>query len=334
MNIQFYANLLGVEDVRLQDFTPHRKAVPMPAGAFSRSLSSASLASSKAGKGSAGNVVARVGTAMASLLLQISNSTNLDERRNLALSFREKVLDALREAGHSVRAAGSPDKIIVNGKLYDIIRSLNSPGSPVAAQFLPITENDQPNRSASGSISGIVFSVGRANGDLIAKINASSTLDERRQFCAELRDLVIAALRASGHAAEDIGKPDKIVVDGTLYDIIRAANGLGMQTAVQLLNLGPYGNGVLGDPRFAIFSAGAGGGELLSQISDSSVLEERRSLAAQLQGMVVSALRSAGFSAEACESPDKLVLNGVTYDFIRDLNCPGATAQLQAHRVA
>lgn len=283
-------------------------------------------------------IVSRVAVDLAGLLGQISNSTDLAQRRALALSFREKVIQALQQAGYSAGGAGSPDKIVVEGRTYDIISSLNTPGTRVSAQWLLVTGGTTNNTTgATRSVADVVFTTGKQQSALIQQISSAVTMEERLGLATQFRDKVIDALKAAGHSAQDLGKPDKISVNGVPYDILRAVNALGMNTAVQLLPIvelmggsAPGGGSIpTGDPRAAILAAGAAHGGLFSQISSSSNLEERRAIGTQLQALVVEALSGAGYTAEATDSPDKIIVNGQMYDFIRSLNSPGTQSALQ-----
>lgn len=327
------ANLLGVETLRPLDPVSRRGAGRAWTAAAAPALDEAvsvSLSSDATG-GNPAEVVARVGREMALLLNQISSSSDLEERRSLALTFRASVIEALQAAGHVAEAGSSPDKIVVNGQVFDIIGSLNRPGSPASAQFLRVydTGYDAGGGSASGSIKEVVFAAGRERQDLLDKMNSATTEAEKTRWGQELRDYIIEALNNAGHSAFEVGKTDKIVINGIVYDILRAANGMGGSSAVQLLELKPFGESVLSDARKAIVNAGAANSALLSQISASSDMAERRTIAEQLRELVLAALRSAGFGAEAHADPDKLVVDGITYDFIKGLNSPGV-AQFQA----
>lgn len=198
--------------------------------------------------------------------------------------------------------------------------------------------------SPSGPAKEVLFETGRKNSELVSKINNATTLDERMDYVFQLRDVMLDALNAAGHSAYEYGKADKIVVNGNLIDIFKASNGVGMNTEVQWLDHGPAinhgigpgssgGSSGGGDFTSAIFAAGAEGASTLSQISNSVNLEERRELAVDFQNMMVSALKAQGFNAEVHTDPDKISINGVTFDVIRSLNTPGAHASLQALRV-
>lgn len=71
------------------------------------------------------------------MLMQIRNSQNLDEQRQLAQSIRTKIIDDLNGKGYNSSAVfGSADKITVNGNTYDFIRGLGSDGSQTQFQAL------------------------------------------------------------------------------------------------------------------------------------------------------------------------------------------------------
>ena len=321
----FAANLLGVDS----GYYPHVSYQPRGfQGSVAMSTASGgpwASVESKTLATSALSVVSNVALEMSALLARISGSENLAQRRELALNFRQTVVQALQDAGFAAAPGGSPDKIVVDGRTYDIISSLNSPGTPVSYQFLEVT-----GVGGGGSAAGIVFAVGSEEAGLLDRISNAATIEERLQLGVQFRDKVIEALRAAGHEAADLGKPDKISIDGVAYDILRSINGLGTRTAVQMLRIGGLeGAGDQSDPRAAILAAGGKHQWIINEISASNSLDERRSLAMELQAIVVEALRAMGFTAQATDSPDKLVVNGTTYDFIRSLNSPGTMSALQ-----
>jgi hypothetical protein len=187
----------------------------------------------------------------------------------------------------------------------------------------------------TSSISEIVFSTGNSNAELITKINNANTVDERLGYAAELRDKIVTALNNAGYTATAADSADKLTVDGKTYDVIKASKGIGRNTAVQLLEV-PEGSGASDDSNNivdAIFKAGESGMSLLRQISSSFNVTERQHLASQIQQMMVDYLNANGHTASTTDSPDKIVVDGTTYDFIRGLNAPGQQAQYQAMKV-
>ena len=196
------------------------------------------------------------------------------------------------------------------------------------------------------SIHDIVMSAGKRYADLLASVNSSTGYEERLGHVQQLTDAIAADLNAAGYSAYVTGSPDKVVIDGTLYDIVFASKGVGETARMQMLNDGPAaahgiaapsdGSGVAMDVGSAIFHAGATEGSiasLLSNISASNDVGQRRSLAAQVQSAIVGVLSGLGFDASALSSPDKITVNGSTYDIIRALNDPNANVNLQAIRV-
>jgi flagellar hook-basal body complex protein FliE len=187
----------------------------------------------------------------------------------------------------------------------------------------------------TSSISEIVFSTGYSNTELITKINNANTIDERLGYAAELRDKIVSALNNAGYTATAADSADKLIVDGKTYDVIKASKGIGRNTAIQLLEV-PEGSGASGNSNSvvdAIFKAGETGISLLRQLSSSFNVTERHHLASQIQQMMVDYLNGNGYTASTTDSPDKIVVNGTTYDFIRGLNAPGQRAQYQAMKV-
>ena len=177
----------------------------------------------------------------------------------------------------------------------------------------------------------VVYAAGHANNELLGKINSSTTLEERLGYVTQLRDKIITALREAGHTAHDIGRPDKISINGTLYDVVRASKGLGMEAKVQFLEIPPAAAST--DMADAIFTAGGKGIELLQKISNSSDLAQRRQWAVQFRDQLVEQLNANGYTASAGNSPDNIIVNGVTYDIIRNLNAAGSTVRFQAMKV-
>jgi flagellar hook-basal body complex protein FliE len=184
--------------------------------------------------------------------------------------------------------------------------------------------NDVIDSPAISTAEDIVFRTGNANSDLIQKINSATSVSERLGFATELRDKIIEALKAEGHTAYDIGKADKISIDGTLYDVIKASRGLGMDSRVQFMKVPPATPEDM--VKEAIYTSGEDTMDMMSQISGKSDASGRRMLAAQFRDGLVAKLNTAGYTASAGSSPDKIVVNGQTYDIIRNLNSPGSNA--------
>lgn len=236
--------------------------------------------------------------------------------------------------------------------LPDTPGSPSAPGSPdiygnsfaEALGQASSDKGDADQQSFAASPREVVFSTANANQDLIEKINNAQTVDERLGYVDQLRDIIVSALNSSGHDAYSYGKHDKIVINDVLYDIFYASNGVGMDTRIQMLDHGPAhlhgiyppgsngGGGTDSGTNLvaAIFNAGSSALNLISQISSSTDLQERRQLGGQFIDHMVQTLNGKGYSAEAHGDPDKIVINGTTFDVIRSLNSPGRQANLQA----
>jgi hypothetical protein len=197
------------------------------------------------------------------------------------------------------------------------------------------TEDETTTSAPTSSISEVVFSTGYSNTELLSRINNANTIDERLGYAAELRDKIVTALNNAGYTAAAAESADKLTVDGKTYDVIKASKGIGRNTAIQLLEVetgagaASHSNSVVD----AIFKAGESGLSLLRQISASFSVSERKHLASQIQQMMVDHLNANGYTASTTDSPDKIVVDGVTYDVIRGLNAPGQQAQYQAMKV-
>lgn len=223
-------------------------------------------------------------------------------------------------------------------RVSDPIKSSQAPDDETDTESTDPTDPTNNDNSVSttptSSISEVVFSTGYSNTELLSKINNANTIDERLGYAAELRDKIVAALNNAGYTAAAAESADKLTVDGKTYDVIKASKGIGRDTAIQLLEVeegaGTASNSSVVD---AIFKAGESGLSLLRQLSASFTVSERKHLAAQIQQMMVDHLNANGYTASITDSPDKIVVDGVTYDVIRGLNAPGQQAQYQAMKV-
>jgi hypothetical protein len=351
MSSEFLANILGINS----------KANLLNTGMAGLHGSSANgtatgnfeevLAATVSGQSPA-QIVQNVGSSMASILAAISSSYDMTERENLALNYRDAVLQALESNGVNAEAGAEADKITIGGTTYDILRSLNTPGASVAAQLLEVVSG-APGTASGGQKTAeeVVRSTAAANGELLKKFNEATTVEERLAHAEELRDLIVSALNSSGHSAYSYGKIDKIVINGNLFDIFRDLDAVGTPTAIQMMDFGPASDHGITPPAgmktastntaspygaehsSAIFAAGASVADILKQISASSDAEERTALAQQFQQSVVQALNGMGFNATALDEADKISVNGIGYDIIRSLNAPGEAAYFQALRL-
>ncbi|MCP4216636.1 MAG: hypothetical protein GY765_18435 [bacterium] len=184
------------------------------------------------------------------------------------------------------------------------------------------------------SLREVIFATGDANADLLSQINNAITTDERLGYVTELRDKIVSALREEGYTTETTADLDKITIDGELYDVVRKYRTPGRIAKVQALhqeaNPATFaGGGSGGGVEDAILKATEDGMNLLLQIRGSQSSSEQENLAAMIQDMVVTNLKEQGYEASALSSPDKITVNGTTYDFIRGLGSDGANTQFQ-----
>ncbi len=181
--------------------------------------------------------------------------------------------------------------------------------------------------SSTVTASDIVYLTGNSNADLIQQINSAGTIEKRLEYSVQLRDKIISALKEAGHTAYDIGKPDKISIDGNLVDVIKSSRTLGKEAKIQYMEVGAS---VAADSvTNAIFAAGENEQNLIPQISKETNPTQRRLLAAQFRDQIVVNLKENGYDASAGTSPDKIEVNGTTYDIIRSLNSIGSNAFFQ-----
>ncbi|MCP5103758.1 MAG: hypothetical protein GY950_10290 [bacterium] len=238
---------------------------------------------------------------------------------------------SLMEAIEAAAAGEDTGSIISNPAEHQALSALYQ---NAMLQAITGTAADSPD-SPTASIADVVFSTGSAHTELLSKINNSDTIAERLSNSAELRDKIVLALNGAGYTANALDSADKISVNGQIYDVIKASKGLGRNAKVQLLEV-TEGSGTTnsgGGAAEAIFKAGESGIGLLRQISASFNGTERKNLAAQIQQMMVDNLNANGYTASTHDSPDKIIINGETYDYIQGLNAVGQQAQFQAMKV-
>ncbi len=250
---------------------------------------------------------------------------------SLSRIFKDSVIKSMTGYPKTEENNGVMDTASQNNDDSSVIGTENTNPTDIVSDII-----GEQNSTPSRSISDVVFSTANANKDLLNKINSANTIAERTQLAGQLRDEIVTALQNAGYTAEAANKTDKITVNGTMYDVIKASKGLGREAKVQLLEVNPETATVSdrsnGEAE-AIFKAGEAGINLLRQLSTSHNVSERRHLAAQAQHLMVEHLNANGYTASAGSSPDKITINGTTYDFIRGLNSPGKMAQFQALKV-
>lgn len=69
------------------------------------------------------------------LIDRINKAATLGERRDAGAELTSSIVAYLNQMGYSAQTTDSADKIIVNGQTYDIIRALNSLGTPIRFQL-------------------------------------------------------------------------------------------------------------------------------------------------------------------------------------------------------
>ncbi len=184
----------------------------------------------------------------------------------------------------------------------------------------------------SGSPRQIVMAIGQANSELLQKINGSTSVDERLGYVSQLRDNIITGLRSAGYKVEAAESPDSIYVNGELRDVVRKYRTPGRIAKVQYHRVRERNVDAANTEnqrvKNAIFKASESGVNLLMKLRSSHSASEQKHLASMIQGLMVDHLNSNGFSASTTNSPDKIVVNGTTYDFIRGYG--GENAQFSA----
>jgi len=255
-----------------------------------------------------------------------STSSDITEKSGQEMIQRRSLVDAYIEAQlTSFRLRSENSDLLSNDySLEDTEKSQDSLSSQSA-----VLDGTQKGTS---SAEAIVMAAGWENADLIGKINTSTTIEDRLAYSIQLRDKIIDALREAGYTAYDIGKPDKISIDGSIYDVIKASRGLGRQTGVQFL---PVEASIASDSHTdAIFAAGESLQNLLPEISATHDPDERQQLALEFRQQLLDQLNANGYSATAHSSTDKIVVDGKVYDILRNLNSPGRAVLFQAARVS
>jgi hypothetical protein len=277
--------------------------------------------------------------------MQISQAASISERENLASQYRKGMIAELNASGFKASEHRDTDKLTVDGALYDILGALSDVGKPATPQFVSTEQtHGQPDdqttpSSPTRSAEEVVYSSAASNQHIIDNINNAKTLDERISHVDQLRIAIEKDLNAAGHNAYSFGGHDKLVINGSVYDLLFASKAVGVDTRIQMLYDGPPPGGSeptpgTDNPVSAIFSFGGSLSNIINQISQSFDLEQRRELGAQFQNQLVTSMQNAGMDASAHADPDKIIISGKIYDVIQSLNAPGHTARLQAMRIA
>lgn len=208
--------------------------------------------------GALNEVVVTMGAQHHDLIAAISNSSALDERLQHAREFRSKVGDALTQSGHQVSMHADADKLVVNGRVVDILSSLYSPGRSTAVQVLDLGAHDPSasvradlntrdpgvNAGMETRVNAVLDAVKNSSAGkaALSALSSAPDLPTRRPHANAFNRLVIAEINAlQGLSARDGNGKDKIYIrDGNgaerYYDLIRNADGPGTAT-VHLLHL-------------------------------------------------------------------------------------------------
>lgn len=240
------------------------------------------------------------------------------QRPTLDKLYKDIMLAGLRRREEEANESGeiTEEDLLMDSLILDDTDSGNTSSIGVV--------DSNVSTSPSISIRDIVLQAGAANADLVQKINDAATIDERLNYSVQLRDKIIQALKDSGHTAYEIGKPDKISIDGSIYDVIKASRGMGRRSAVQFMEV--TATNQPDSVTQAIFEAGEKHQNMLSHVSGTSDVSQRRALGTQFRDQIIANLKDQGYDVSAGTSPDKITVNGMTYDIIRGLNATGTQA--------
>ncbi len=74
----------------------------------------------------------------ANLLSQINATSDLGQRKTLALELRQIIINSLNNSGFTATEGYDADQITVDGKTYDFIRNLYKPGETASLQALKV----------------------------------------------------------------------------------------------------------------------------------------------------------------------------------------------------
>jgi hypothetical protein len=218
------------------------------------------------------------------------------------------------------------------------LRAISQLGSSSATDdsFAGVLAAAMSQSGSSRTVADIVSTVGSKYQYLIEQISSAATMAERLSLAEEFRGRVIAALQAAGYSASAGGDADKIIVNGTTYDILRSLNTLGAQTAVQAISVngasGTTTTSTGGWTRSAsevVFSVAGEHSDLIEKINNAATLEERVGYARDLKRIIVDALNKAGHSAQFVDDADTIVVDGQIYDIFRGIKAVGQDTAVQ-----
>ncbi len=182
-------------------------------------------------------VVFSTGYSNAELLSKITNANTVEERLGYASELRDKIVEALNNAGYTAAAAESADKLTVDGKTYDVIKSSRGIGRNTAVQLIEVEEGAGASSSSSG-VANAIYKAGESGLSLLRQISASFSVSERKHLASQIQQMMVDHLNANGYTASTTDSADKIVVDGVTYDVIRGLNAPGGQAQYQVMKVG------------------------------------------------------------------------------------------------
>jgi hypothetical protein len=223
---------------------------------------------------------------------------------------------------------------IAEQSMLGAVTRQGSSAKAVSGSFAGVLAAAVGANGSSRTVSDIVFSVGNEHGDLIAAINNAETMQERLGYAEQFRTRVMAALQAAGYSVSAGSGTDKIVVNGTTYDILSSLNTFGAQVTVQALTAGSGGgmtstDGSTRSISEVLFSAESEHADLIEKINSAATLEERLNYARELREQIITDLRNAGHTAQGMESVDKIVIDGQMYDIFRGIKAVGEKTAVQ-----
>jgi len=185
------------------------------------------------------DVVMAAGRENALLLEQINNALTKEERLSLETDLRDNIIGALRDEGYNVETTGSLDKISINGNVVDVIQNYGTPGRIARVQYLEAGHSSAVGPNVSGidnSVVAAILDAAQSGVDLLLQIRNSSDTSEQNQLALQIQQKIADNLTTGGFDASVMpGSPDKISVDGIIYDFIRGLGSAGDLTQFQAI---------------------------------------------------------------------------------------------------
>lgn len=170
----------------------------------------------------------------------------------------------------------------------------------------------------------IVMGMASVNRHIEARLMNSFDVEEKREIAIEYKLAVLEALRMAGKDVQDTDSADKLIIEGETVDLIYALGTPGGESRFHWHVCRPgEGYDAFDDNQKLIMSMGDRYVHLLSQINQSNNGDERRAIAREIKALLINDLRDMGIEVEDTQSPDKVIIDGITYDFIMHLNSDG-----------